>query len=241
MSSSIACRDQSLVSPPSHCPRCNHRLAWNDNIPVLGWILLRGKCRYCGLPISPRYPIIEAITGLLFAGYYVAIFIFRTGPALAIPPSPTLAGFGTMTNINQDWPIFGLYLFTVSSLLAASLIDAELFIIPLEITWLLAGIGILVHTIIDRRELAGNLLVGPSAAAVAAGGAVGLVISLVLWKFGIIPGSFPKGEPILEVDHTEMFEKEIAEAEKSGEAPSRCHRNTPRARCGERFARRCSS
>lgn len=58
---------KSIVTPPSACPRCgNHIKPW-DNIPVLSWLLLRGRCRNCAEPISVRYPIIELITGLLFA------------------------------------------------------------------------------------------------------------------------------------------------------------------------------
>jgi leader peptidase (prepilin peptidase) / N-methyltransferase len=58
----------SLVHPPSRCPHCHHRLQPRDNIPVLGWILIGGKCRYCRSPVSWRYPAVEALTGLLFAG-----------------------------------------------------------------------------------------------------------------------------------------------------------------------------
>jgi len=56
----------SVVSPGSRCPRCMTPIKPYDNIPVLGWMLLRGKCRTCGLPISPMYPIVEFLTGLLF-------------------------------------------------------------------------------------------------------------------------------------------------------------------------------
>src|SRR5881398_815126 len=73
-------RGESIVSPPSHCPKCGTKLAWYDNIPVFGWIALRGKCRYCGQPISVRYPIFEAITGLLFVAYYLALFVYQEGP-----------------------------------------------------------------------------------------------------------------------------------------------------------------
>src|SRR5690606_19384099 len=68
-----------LTYPPSQSPKCGHKLAWYDNIPVLGWIMLGGKCRYCRTPISPRYPIIEAVTGGLFALYYVALFMLELG------------------------------------------------------------------------------------------------------------------------------------------------------------------
>src|ERR1700722_20068212 len=65
----------SLISPPSRCPKCETPLAWYDNLPVVGWIFVRGKCRYCGVRISGRYPIVEAITGLLFVFYYCMFFI----------------------------------------------------------------------------------------------------------------------------------------------------------------------
>jgi leader peptidase (prepilin peptidase)/N-methyltransferase len=58
--------DESVLRPPSRCPGCGHGLAWYDNIPVLGYLFLRGKCRYCGRHISMQYPIIEAITALLW-------------------------------------------------------------------------------------------------------------------------------------------------------------------------------
>ena len=69
-------RNESLITPPSHCPKCNHRLAWYDNLPIVGWIMLGGKCRYCKAPISPKYPIIEFLTAALFAFYYAMFFIY---------------------------------------------------------------------------------------------------------------------------------------------------------------------
>lgn len=56
----------SLVYPPSRCPKCGKGIAWYDNVPVLGWILLRGRCRQCRNPISARYPVIEGWTALMF-------------------------------------------------------------------------------------------------------------------------------------------------------------------------------
>ena len=58
---------KSVVSPPSACPHCGGRIAAFDNIPVVSWLLLRGKCRRCSGPISVRYPIVEALTAALFA------------------------------------------------------------------------------------------------------------------------------------------------------------------------------
>lgn len=74
-----------LSFPPSHCPRCGYQLRWYDNFPVLGWVWLGGKCRKCRLPISIQYLIIEALVGLVFAGFYVTFFLL--GPNWG-PPTP---------------------------------------------------------------------------------------------------------------------------------------------------------
>lgn len=58
--------EQSIVSPPSHCPRCQTPIRWYDNVPLLSFLALRGKCRKCGLPISWRYPLVELLNGLLY-------------------------------------------------------------------------------------------------------------------------------------------------------------------------------
>jgi leader peptidase (prepilin peptidase)/N-methyltransferase len=63
--------DISIVSPGSRCPRCRTPIKPYDNVPVLGWLWLRGKCRSCGLPISPMYPLIELATGLLFVAAFL--------------------------------------------------------------------------------------------------------------------------------------------------------------------------
>jgi leader peptidase (prepilin peptidase)/N-methyltransferase len=68
-------RGESLAKPPSACPNCGHEIRARDNVPVLGWLILRGRCRDCGEPISPRYPIVEAFTGLAFAGIALAVGI----------------------------------------------------------------------------------------------------------------------------------------------------------------------
>ena len=70
---------QSLVSPPSRCPKCDTRLNWYDNIPVFGWLLLRGRCRQCRNAISIQYPIVEAITALLFV---LVVWLTPAGPLL---------------------------------------------------------------------------------------------------------------------------------------------------------------
>jgi leader peptidase (prepilin peptidase)/N-methyltransferase len=60
----------SLSRPPSHCPKCSHRLGKTENVPVLGWLWLRGRCRWCKTEISIRYPAIETLTGLLFCAVF---------------------------------------------------------------------------------------------------------------------------------------------------------------------------
>ncbi len=71
---------QSVVSPPSRCPSCGYRLQWRDNVPVLSWLLLGGKCRQCRAPISIQYPIVEMITAALFV---LVTWLTPVGPLLA--------------------------------------------------------------------------------------------------------------------------------------------------------------
>lgn len=59
-------RHESIVLPPSHCPHCQHRLAPQDLIPIVSWVALRGRCRYCQAPISARYPFVEGLSALAF-------------------------------------------------------------------------------------------------------------------------------------------------------------------------------
>jgi len=209
-------RGESLVTPPSHCPRCGHQLAWYDNVPVVGWLWLRGRCRYCKSPISARYPVVEAVTGLLFAFYYVMFFLLHIGPCHMVH---SLAGdivhTSSLRSLPDDWPFYALYMLLISALLAASLIDAELFIIPIEIPWLVTGLALAAHAVIDRPNHPGALNVGAPAAALAAGAGLGLLVSMFGWWRRWIPTSFPQGEPLLEVDRAAMAE-EIAEARRSG-------------------------
>ena len=67
-------RNESVVWPGSHCPKCNHEIRPWHNLPVLGWLMLRGKCYDCGERISPKYPLVEAAT----AGVFVLV-AFATG------------------------------------------------------------------------------------------------------------------------------------------------------------------
>src|SRR6202035_904131 len=69
-------RRESLAFPPSHCPRCDTPIRARDNIPVLGWLALRGRCRSCREPIAIRYPVVEALSALLA----VAVVLVKHSP-----------------------------------------------------------------------------------------------------------------------------------------------------------------
>ena len=82
-------RGESVVAPRSRCPRCETPIAPRDNVPVLSWLLLRGKCRHCGEPISGRYPAVELLTAGVFAA-----FAARLGYDWALPAFLYLAAVG---------------------------------------------------------------------------------------------------------------------------------------------------
>ena len=100
-------RKESVVRPPSHCPQCETPISPRDNIPVLSWLFLSGKCRHCKNPIPVRYPLVEAGCGVLF----VAVAA-RFGASWELPA----------------------YLVLTAALLAISIIDLEHFIVPDRIT-----------------------------------------------------------------------------------------------------------
>lgn len=82
-------RNESVVRPPSHCPGCGHPIRPRDNVPVVSWLLLRGRCRDCGARISPRYPLVELLTGVLFA-----VMALKFGADWALPAFIYLAAVG---------------------------------------------------------------------------------------------------------------------------------------------------
>jgi leader peptidase (prepilin peptidase)/N-methyltransferase len=71
-------RGESIVGPRSRCPQCGHRVAAYDNVPIVSWVLLRGRCRSCGERISPAYPIVELALG---AAFLATALVFRGQPA----------------------------------------------------------------------------------------------------------------------------------------------------------------
>jgi leader peptidase (prepilin peptidase)/N-methyltransferase len=203
-------RGESLVTPPSHCPRCNNFLKWYDNLPILGWLKLGGKCRYCKQPISMRYPIVEAITGLLFLGYYLLFFVAQIGPIQGVTSSGEV--LRRPLSIVTDWPLYFLDMLLLSGLLAASLIDAELFIIPIEIPWLITFVAFAVHACYDEPLTPGGLCAAPIPAALSAGAGMGTLASYLLWATGRLRPSFAEGAPLMEIDRERMEKQQARDA-----------------------------
>ena len=109
--------EQSVIRPPSRCGSCGHQLAWRDNIPILGWLLLRGRCRYCHASVSAQYPIIELATALIWVA--------------------AVARFG----VSVDALHSALFL---SILLGIAMTDAREMVIPDQFTLIGAAIGLII-------------------------------------------------------------------------------------------------
>lgn len=77
-------RKESIVAPRSACPDCGTPISNRDNVPVVSWLLLKGRCRSCQRPISPRYPLVEAVTSALFAGVAVRFGVHAAVPAYLV-------------------------------------------------------------------------------------------------------------------------------------------------------------
>src|SRR5512138_3104410 len=83
---------QSVVSPPSHCPHCQYAIPWYLNIPLVTWLYLRGRCRNCDAPISPRYFLVELLTALAFLACWLGFGVTRHAFDPGAPASALLAG-----------------------------------------------------------------------------------------------------------------------------------------------------
>ncbi len=129
-------RHESIVLPPSHCPGCGARVRPYDNIPILSWLLLRGHCRSCSQPISPRYPLVEALTAALCVG---AVLVHDTAAGIALS--------------------VGLILIVIP----AALIDLEHRIIPNRLTLLGAIAALALGTALDPAGEPARLIAGAAA------------------------------------------------------------------------------
>ena len=115
-------RHESLITPASHCPRCGTPVKPYDNIPIISWLLLRGHCRSCSEPISPRYPLVEALTAALCVGAVLA----------------------TDTTVDT-----ALAILTILLVVPAALIDLEYRIIPNRLTALGAVLALAIGVALD--------------------------------------------------------------------------------------------
>ena len=114
--------DLSIVTPPSHCPHCKYSIPFYLNVPLLTWVMLKGRCKNCGAPISPRYFVVELLTALTFLVCWLAFGAERpAGPWLAL--------------------VYALFL---AGLIVATFIDIEHLIIPDEITLGGAAVGLVI-------------------------------------------------------------------------------------------------
>jgi leader peptidase (prepilin peptidase) / N-methyltransferase len=124
---------ESLVSPGSHCPHCDRPVRTRDNVPVLSWLLLRGRCRDCGAPISPRYPAVEALTAASFAAV-VAVRGFDDDLWLELP--------------------------FVACLIALAGIDLDHRLLPNKIVYPMAVWGIAATAVVQSGDLVEHLIAG---------------------------------------------------------------------------------
>ena len=184
-------RDKSLVRPPSSCPSCGKHIQFYDNIPLVSWLLLRGKCRYCKARISPRYFVIELLTGLVFVGAFA--LYFHSGLRHGIPAF-----------LSGGWILYLISIILFSSLIASSAIDLEMWIIPLSICWFATAAGLIggaiaplfIHPATIRHyyllpATADLIFVNhTTVASLVTGATIGLGISLLLLATGILKRSY---------------------------------------------------
>jgi leader peptidase (prepilin peptidase)/N-methyltransferase len=184
-------REKSLVTPPSTCPECDRRIRFYDNIPIVSWLILGGRCRFCKTRISPRYFVIELLTALLFVGVFLFYFsgnCRQIGISATTPLGKFLAG---------GWLFYLTSMVLLSAFLAASAIDLELWVIPLSICWFVSLVGLLSASLggyVIEPAIIWTYKLFPSASsrigALAAGATLGLVISMVLLWRGVIKPSY---------------------------------------------------
>ena len=116
---------KSLVWPPSHCTVCLAPIAWYDNIPVVSYFVLRGQCRQCGTPFSAQYALVEAASGLIFFGFWLAYFI------LGVRDGAAHVG------------VYAVHMVLASALVASGVIDFERKEIYTSVTNVALAVGLL--------------------------------------------------------------------------------------------------
>jgi len=124
--------DKKFFTARSQCPSCHKIISWYDNIPLVSWILLRGRCRSCQAPISWLYPFIELVTGLVLIGLVLVLF-----------DTLILSILSEGENVSKDVILgFSAYLIFFSALIAATRTDLELMLIPQCFSMWLVPLGL---------------------------------------------------------------------------------------------------
>ena len=147
-------RGESIVFPPSHCPKCGSRVAVRDLIPVFSYLFLKGRCRYCRERISPLYPLVEVITGLLFAVMYI-----HFGPgALLVKYIFLTAVLVVVTFIDLEFYLIPdrIVLFALIGGLPLNLIARDLTIVSALSGMLSAGGFLLILAVVSRGGMGGG-------------------------------------------------------------------------------------
>ena len=150
-------RDESILSPPSHCPSCGKTIRWYQNVPIFSYVFLRGKCASCGVGISTRYPLVELVCATLSVAIWQSVAYDPHIPSVGI----ALACF-----------IFRFYF--ILSLVAITFIDLEYMVIPDVISLPAIGVGIAYNAVMSDYSLVPVLdaVIG----AAAGGGVIALII-----------------------------------------------------------------
>lgn len=183
----------SIVRPASRCPTCKHELRWFENLPIVSWLALRGRCRSCHVSISPQYVLIEALVAVVFAGVYIVFFL--------APPDEWWAGIGgewwRMVGLAGGWPAFIVILTVLCGLLVATVVDARTFTIPGPITTTMTVIALLawlMQGLVPEPPLAEGHwpipTVGWGLIGATLGGWLGVGVAWLGLNYGPIPRSF---------------------------------------------------
>ena len=156
------------VSRPtwSFCPLCQAAIRWYDNLPVLSWLLLRGRCRSCAAPISVQYPLVEAVTGLLFVLVFQLLFVAEARVGVDRPSLP------------GDLPLLLAWLTLAAALVACSGMDLIAYLVDTRVTDFALVIGVLAAAIWPRPE---HFVPSASGAAGAAAAGAFVASALMLW------------------------------------------------------------
>ncbi len=188
-------REKSVMRPRSRCPQCGNQLAWFENIPILSWVALRGKCRCCDEPISPEYPIIELIVA---AGWLLTVNHFGfTFTALRVAVFGTMLLGVALTDakhylIPDGFTLFGLVFALVTSVVAFFRGETAVFATPYDaLVGACAGAGMIaivgwLGEVATKREAMG---LGDVTLMAAVGAALGPTRALVTVFLGATLGA----------------------------------------------------